>query len=131
MNDQNGATLQIIKILKSCHGKFTANFPKFLSFHSVHSYGKSSIKPLVGGLVNFGPSRRGVNREGAYSKHQVTRIYLVTSVLLSCTLQNQHAMLRLTYINIDKFLSQTIQLTIPTLTCKVVQQNKWKIFGKF
>ena len=28
-NNQNAATLKIIKILKNCHGRFTANYLKF------------------------------------------------------------------------------------------------------
>ena len=44
---------------------------------------KALLSPPGGGLFNFGPSRGGLNREGAYYKRgaysqiQVTRIYLV------------------------------------------------------
>ena len=30
-NNQNAAILETIKISKNCHGRFTANYPKFLS----------------------------------------------------------------------------------------------------
>ena len=35
-NNQNAAILKIIKILKNCHGRFTANYLKFLWSHSIH-----------------------------------------------------------------------------------------------
>ena len=35
-NYQNAAILKIIKILKNCHGRFTANYLKFLWSHSIH-----------------------------------------------------------------------------------------------
>ena len=35
-NNQNAAILKRIKILKNCHGRFTANYLKFLWSHSIH-----------------------------------------------------------------------------------------------
>ena len=34
---QNAAILKIINISKNCHGRFTANYPKFLSFKHMNS----------------------------------------------------------------------------------------------
>ena len=71
-------------------------------------YHKSSIKP-PGGLFDFGPSRRGLNGEGVYSRNQATKdIFGSFSVLLSHILQNQHTILWLKYVNLTQFLSQTI-----------------------
>ena len=71
---------------------------------------------------------RELIRGGAYSQNQVTRIYLVAfQFIYSISLWKQHTILRLTYITSMQFLSQTIIKS----TCKVVQLNKWKIFGKF
>ena len=36
-NNQNAATLKIIKISRNCHGRLTANYSKFLASHSIHS----------------------------------------------------------------------------------------------
>ena len=35
-NNPNGAILKLIKISEECHGRFTANYPKPLSSHSVY-----------------------------------------------------------------------------------------------
>ena len=35
-NNQTATILKIIRISKSCHGRFTLNYPKFVSRHSFH-----------------------------------------------------------------------------------------------
>ena len=84
---------------------------------------KSFIKPPGGGgLFNFGPSRGGLNSEGAYKRGGLFTessdkdIFGSCPVLLSHILQDQDTILRLKYINSTQFLSQTM----PKLTCKAV-----------
>ena len=97
-------------------------------------YRKSSIKPpggayLISDLPEGGLIERGLIREGGELIHKSSDkdIFGSFSVHLSHVLRNQGTILRLKYVNSTQFLFQSM----PKLTCKVVQLNEWKIFGKF
>ena len=65
--------------------------------------------------------RGELDREGGlFKKSSDKDIFVSSSVLLFHILRNQHAIFRLKYINLTRFLSQTIL----KLACKVVSLNK-------
>ena len=68
-----------------------------------------------GGLFNFGHSRGGLIREGSlFKKLDEKDIYDSFISLLPHILQFQHTILRVEYIYLTEFYSQTV----PKLTCK-------------
>ena len=42
---QNATILKMMLILKNCHGRFTANYPKFLPSHSIHRQIECNFTP--------------------------------------------------------------------------------------
>ena len=83
---------------------------------------QSTVTALLWGLINLGHSRggleeRGLLEKGAYSQDQTTRIPSDShSLVLTCIWWIQHITLRIRYLSLIQFLSQTTS----KLTSKLV-----------
>ena len=54
-NNQVAAILKLIKISKNCHSRFTVNYPKFFSSHSVHRKCNTILHPSFYRFERFEP----------------------------------------------------------------------------
>ena len=53
--NQNAVILKILKIANNCHGRFTANYPKFLLSHLIHRKFDTILHPLFKDMRDLSP----------------------------------------------------------------------------